>query len=259
MADNWAHGNAYEHFMGRWSRHVGPRFVHWLHAPAGLRWVDAGCGSGALTTAVLDLASPSSVLAVDPSAGLVEVARARVEDERVTFELRAAEDLPRGIADVVVSGLMLNFVGDPLEAVTVMARAAPGGSVGAYVWDYGGRMELLRTFWDVACSLDASAIDLDETHRFAVCEPGALPALWSRVGLSEVRSAGLEITMEFADFDDLWTPFLGGTGPAPSYVATLEDGPREQLRAQLQRMVHADSDGQIRLRARAWAVSGRVS
>ena len=128
----------------------------------------------------------------------------------------------------------------------------------AYVWDYGGRMEMLRTFWDVACSLDASAIDADESHRFEICEPGALPNLWARAGFAEVRSGGLEITMEFRDFNDLWQPFLGGTGTAPAYVATLDEGGRQRLRDELQRMVPADVDGQIRMQARAWAVSGRV-
>ena len=259
MANIWAHGNAYEHFMGRWSRRVAPRFVSWLHAPAGLRWIDAGCGSGALTSAILRLSSPTSVLAVDPSAGFVEEARRLVDDERETFEVMGAEDLPPGVADIVGSGLVLNFTRDPLRTVTTMARAAPGGSVAAYVWDYGGRMEMLRTFWDVACALDASAIDADESHRFDVCEPGALPALWARAGFSEVRSGGLEITMEFRDFDDLWNPFLGGTGTAPAYVATLDQGGRERLRDALQRMVHADADGRIRLQARVWCVSGRVA
>ena len=259
MADIWAHGNAYEHFMGRWSRLVAPRFVRWLHAPADRRWIDAGCGSGALTSAILDLAAPASVLAVDPSAGFVEGAKQRVEDDRVRFAVMSAEDLVADSADVVVSGLMLNFTRDPTVAVTAMARAAPGGMVGAYVWDYGGRMEMLRMFWDVAVSLDASAIDRDESHLFEICEPGALAALWAQVGFSDVRAGSLEITMEFRDFDDLWQPFLGGTGTAPAYVATLDDGARERLRDGLERIVHADADGQVRLPARAWAVCGRVS
>jgi SAM-dependent methyltransferase len=259
VANMWAQGDAYEHFMGRWSRLLARRFVGWLQAPAGLRWVDAGCGSGALTSTLLDLASPVSVLAVDPSAGFVEEARSRIEDPRVQFDVLPAEDLPAGVADAVGSGLVLNFTTDPLAAVNAMSRTAPGGIVAAYVWDYGGRMEMLRTFWDVACSLDAGAVDADESHRFAVCEPGGLPDLWARAGLSEVRTTGLEITMDFRDFDDLWSPFLGGTGTAPAYVATLDESARERLRAELERNVHADADGHIRMPARAWAVRGRVA
>ena len=258
MTENWSHGNAYEHFMGRWSRLVAPRFVTWLHAAPDLRWVDAGCGSGALTSTVLDLASPASVLAVDSSAAFVEEAQRRIDDSRVTFDTLAAEDLPPDVCDVVVSGLVLNFVDDPLTAVTSMSGAAPGGTVAAYVWDYGGRMQLLRMFWDVACSLDASAIDQDEAQRFPLCEPDALTALWKQGGLTEVRTTGLEVTTEFRDFEDLWSPFLSGQGPAPGYVARLDDGARTRLRDELERMVHADQDGRIRLHARAWAVSGRA-
>jgi SAM-dependent methyltransferase len=255
----WAHGSAYESFMGRWSRQVAPRFVRWLGAPRGLRWIDAGCGSGALTSAVLSLASPVSVVGVDPSEGFVEQARRLVEDERATFEVMSAEDLPADSADVVVSGLMLNFVVDALETVKVMAQAAPGGVVGAYVWDYGGRMEMLRTFWDVACALDVSAIDRDESHLFTLCEPGGLEDLFVDAGLSEVTPGSVEIDMEFRDFDDLWQPFLGGVGPGPAYVATLDDAGRERLRAEYQRMVHPDPERRITLQARAWAVRGRAA
>jgi SAM-dependent methyltransferase len=258
VADIWGQGNAYEDFMGRWSRQVAPRFVSWLHARPGLRWIDAGCGTGALTTAVLDLASPVSVLAVDPSSGFVDEARRLLDDPRVEFDVMAAEDLPARAGDVVVSGLMLNFVADVDVVLAAMTRAAPGGTVAAYVWDYGGGMQLLRTFWDVACSLDASAIDRDESHRFQICEPGGLTRAWVAAGLTNVRSAGLEITMEFRDFDDLWTPFLGGTGTAPAYVATLDENTQKHLRAELQRMVHTDPDGHIRMPARAWAVRGTV-
>jgi SAM-dependent methyltransferase len=259
VSDIWSQGNAYEDFMGRWSRMLAPRFVRWLHAPAGLRWVDLGCGTGALTTAVLSLASPVSVLAADPSEGFVAEARRRVDDPRVQFEVFPAEAVPPGAGDVVVSGLMLNFVTDPLVAVTAMAAAAPRGTVAAYVWDYGGRMQLLRTFWDVACSLDVAAIDFDESHRFLVCEPGALSEVWAQAGLTGIRTTGLELTMEFRDFDDLWTPFLGGTGTAPAYVATLDDNARERLRGAMARMLHTDPDGRIRLPARAWAVRGTAA
>ena len=259
MADIWSHGNAYEHFMGRWSRLVAQRFVPWLEVPAGLRWIDVGCGSGALISAVLDLASPETVLAVDPSTAFVDEARRRVDDPRVRFDTLSASELPPGASDAVVSGLVLNFVPDPLDAVTTMCRAAPGGTVAAYVWDYSGRMQLLRTFWDVACSLDARAVDQDEAQRFPLCEPDALTDLWKRGGLSDVRTTGVEVTTEFRDFEDLWSPFLNGQGPAPAYVVGLDEPTRTQLREELARMVHPDPDGHIRLHARAWAVSGRAA
>lgn len=256
MSDSWADGIAYEHFMGRWSRQVAPRFVRWLQCPPELRWLDIGSGTGALTSAILANAEPASVLGIEPSAGFVEEARRSITDARVTFEVGTATDAPPGSADVVVSGLMLNFVPDPDAALAAMAAAAPGGTVATYVWDYAGRMQLLRTFWDVACSLDVTAIDLDEAQRFPLCEPPALVDLWRRAGLTDVSTASIEVTTDFSDFEDLWSPFVAGTGPAPAYVATLDEPARERLRDGMERMVHPDPDGHIRMHARAWAVRG---
>jgi SAM-dependent methyltransferase len=259
VADTWSDGNAYEHFIGRWSRQVAPRFVRWLDLPPGLRWLDLGCGTGALTEAVLDGAAPTAVLGMDPSTGFVEEARRRLDGAPVEFRVGTAEDAPPAVADVVVSGLMLNFTPDPAAAVAAMVAAAPAGTVAAYVWDYAGRMQLLRTFWDVACSLDVTAIDLDEAQRFPLCEPSALAELWERSGLTDVRTSSIEVDTVFADFEDLWTPFLGGTGSAPAYVATLDAPARDRLRQGMQRMVHTEPDGSIRMHARAWAVRGRVA
>jgi trans-aconitate methyltransferase len=258
LGDSWSDGDAYELFMGRWSRLVAPRFVRWLELPPDLRWVDVGCGTGALTATVLQLASPAAVLAVDPSDEFVAQARRRVDDPRVEFRVGTAEQVPAGAGDVAVSGLVLNFVPDPDAAVRAMSAAAPHGTVAAYVWDYAGRMQLLRTFWDVACALDAAAIDHDEGQQFPLCEPPALADLWTRVGLSTVRTASIEVSTEFEDFDDLWRPFLGGTGTAPAYVATLDTSARERLREAMARMVHPEPDGRIRMHARAWAVRGEA-
>ena len=141
---------------------------------------------------------------------------------------------------MVVSGLVLNFVPDPDAAVAAMARAAPGGTVAAYVWDYAEGMQLLRTFWDVACALDAAAVDLDEAQRFSFANAEELADLWTRVGLEDVQTTGDQVPTEFEDFDDLWSPFLGGQGPAPAYVASLDEPAREQLREALAGRLHPD-------------------
>lgn len=258
MADTWADSDAYERFMGRWSRLVAPRFLRWLDPDPELRWVDVGCGTGVLTAAALRLGAPTTVLALDPSAGFVAAARHAVDDPRVEFRVGAAEDVPADVADVAVSGLVLNFVPDPARALATMAAAAPHGTVAAYVWDYGGRMQFLRMFWDVACALDARAVDLEDALRFPLCEPHALKDLWVHTGLTRVSTASLEVTTEFSDFEDLWTPFLGGTGSAPSYVASLDALAQDRLHDELARLVHPGADGRIRMHARAWAVQGRT-
>ena len=146
--DVWAVGDAYEAYIGRWSRPVAHEFVRWLAGPAGGRWVDVGCGTGALTATVLAATDPAHVLGVDPSSGFLAGARARVTDPRASFQVGDAQSLPlpdRSV-DAVVSGLALNFVPNPQLAATEIARIlVPGGVTGAYVWDYADGMGMLRT------------------------------------------------------------------------------------------------------------------
>lgn len=138
-----------------------------------------------------------------------------------------------------------------------MRAAAPGGTVAAYVWDYGGRMELMRHFWDVAVAVDPAAGPLDEAARFGLCRPDALGALWRDAGLVDVAGRAVDVPTRFADFDDYWAPFLGGQGAAPAYVATLDGDRRAAIREGLRQRLPVAGDGSIALVARAWAVRGR--
>ncbi len=259
MDDVWAQGEAYERFMGRWSRLVAPLFLEWLDVPGGQRWADVGCGSGALTSAILQQYSPARVLALDPSEAQVGEAARRVHDPRVSFGVGTAANLPARSFDAVVSGLVLNFVPDPVAAVSAMRRAAPVGTVAAYVWDYAEGMRMLRIFWDVACSLDPAAADLHEGHRLQLAGPDVLVRLWTDSAIGDVEATPLTVPTGFDDFDDFWSPFLGGQGPAATYVASLDATARENLRAALERELPGDADGRIRLSARAWAVRGTTA
>jgi SAM-dependent methyltransferase len=257
--DGWAAGDAYEAYMGRWSRLLARAFLEWLRpAPSG-NWLELGCGTGALTAAICEHCRPASVVACDTSLDFLEHAR-RSAPDGCTFQLIAgAEALPSrsGGFDVVVSGLVLNFVPEPARALAVMReRLGPAGSVAAYVWDYAGGVELLQLFWEEAARADPNAAALDERVRFGSWQAPKLASLFEAAGFGEIETGALEITTQFADFDDYWRPFLGGSGPAPSYVATLAPAQRERLRAQLERRLVPGAEGQIRLRARAWAVRG---
>jgi hypothetical protein len=117
-------------------------------------------------------------------------------------------------------------------------------------------MEFLRYFAGRAVASNARAAPLDEGQRFPLCRRPALASLFRGAGLAQVETDPLEIPTGFSTFDDYWTPFLRGTGPAPSYVASLDPSGRESLRERLRRRLHAGSDGRIQLRARAWAVRG---
>jgi SAM-dependent methyltransferase len=259
-SDRWSSGSAYESYMGRWSRLVAPVFLDWLAIPPGRRWLDAGCGTGALTEAILARCEPSSVVGVDPSESFVAHVRTTVIDARVTFEVGTAAEtgLGGGDADVVVSALVLNFVPD-LNAGLAEARrvVSPGGVVAGYVWDYHEGMQLLRRFWDAAVVVDPAARAIDERARFGNAAPEPLAAAFTAAGLSTVEVRPIEISTVFVDFGDLWTPFLSGTGPAPAYVASLAEPTRDALRERLRASLDPEADGSIRLMARAWAVRGQ--
>lgn len=260
VPDTWEQGRAYERYIGRWSREVAPRFLEWLRVPPGQRWLDVGCGTGALCDAILAHSTPSSVDGAEPAEGLLETAVDRL-GSRVTFHRADAAALPLDDAsfDVVVAGLVLNFVPDLDAALAEMARVTEdGGIVAAYVWDYAGRMELIRWFWEIARELDPAAEALDEAVRFSDCTPEALTWRFAAAGLLDIEATAIEVPTVFRDFDEYWTPFLGGQGPAPSYAMSLDEAARERLRATLQQRIPAQRDGSLALVARAWAVRGVV-
>ena len=257
----WAIGAAYEPYVGRWSRLVASEFLAWLAVPPESRWVDVGCGTGALTATILAAGRPSSVMGIDASEGFVGYAREQVPDPRADFRAGDAQALPFGPAtfDAAVSGLVLNFLPRPERGVAEMARVTrPGGIVAAYVWDYAGEMQLMRHFWDAAAALDPAARDLDEGRRFPLCRPGRLERLLRDAGLVEVAVRAIDAPTVFRDFDDYWSPFLGGQGPAPSYAMSLTDDRRAALRERIRAGLPTGEDGSIHLIGRAWAARGRT-
>lgn len=258
-APTWEQGDAYDAFMGRWSRPVAAEVVAWLAVPPGRRWLDVGCGTGALTASVLADAQPVAVAGVDTSAGFVAYAEERVRNPRATFQVADALDLPfaSGAFDAAVSGLVLNHTPDPAGIVREMARVtAEGGTVAAYVWDYDSGMEQLTIFWEVATSLDPAAAEHDQRGRYPVCRPEALHDLCVGAGLREVAVSEIVVSRVYRDFDDYWLPFFGGQGSAPGYVRTLSEEQVARVREALRARLPVEGDGSIRLHARAWVVRG---
>jgi SAM-dependent methyltransferase len=175
------------------------------------------------------------------------------------FETGDAQALPveSETYDAVASRLVLNFVPQPSQMVAEMARAVrKGGIIGLYVWDYAGKMQLMRHFWNAATALDPTAHDLDEGRRFPICNPNSLAELFQRTGLSEVEVRPIDIPTDFKDFDDYWSPFLGGQAPAPGYAMSLSAERRAQLRERIYNSLPFALDGSIPLVARAWAIRG---
>jgi SAM-dependent methyltransferase len=257
--DKWHDGGAYERYMGRWSRQLAPRLLAWLGPSPGLRWLDVGCGTGALSAAIADTCQPAALTGIDPSEGFLAAARQRLPAGTVLHRAGAdALPLADAAVDVTVASLVLNFVPDGAAALREMARVTvPGGTVAAAVWDYAGRMDLIRHYWDAASELGLLAGAQPQGERFPICQPGALAQAFGAAGLEEVHDGSVELEMRFADFDDYWQPFLGGQGPAPAHAVALEPAARERLRERLQQRLAPAAGGPIVLGARAWVARGR--
>jgi SAM-dependent methyltransferase len=274
----WANGTAYEAYVGRWSRLVTKEFLAWLNVEPQRHWLDVGCGTGVLSQTILEY-MPLTLKGLDSSEGFVAYAKNKITDARATFIVGDARALPfeNQNFDTVVSGLMLNFVPEPEKAVTEMVRVTKlGGTVAAYVWDYAGKfqgenlqsltahdqkdfhpgMEMMRYFWDAVVTLNPQGLSLDEGQRYPLCHPKPLADLFGKAGLGQVEVRALDVPTYFRDFDDYWSPFLGGTGTAPNYVASLTEEARAALRDYLQEHLPIQSDGSLQLIARAWAVLG---
>ena len=259
--DRWDAGDLYERYVGRWSRIVAREFLAWLSVSEGKTWADVGCGTGALVQNILAEYAPSKVIGIDRSQGFLAEARRKITDPRVRFEFGDAIDLPleTGSCDVTISGLLLNFVPDHKSMAREMIRVTnPGGKVAVYVWDYAGSMEMLRYFWDAVIAVSPHDAQLDEGKRFPVCQPEPLSALFQDLGLTAVSVRPIDILTIFQDFADYWAPFLGKQGPAPTYLASIDEKTRERIRQVLQARLAPQEDGALALTARAWAVQGVV-
>lgn len=256
-SEHWAAGEVYEHFMGRWSGEVASRFLAWLPPGENHRWLDIGCGTGALTKQILLMSRPQMITGIDPSHDFIRYARQQITRAHFLVADAGGLALQDKIVDTVVSGLALNFMPHPERALLEMRRVVkPGGIVAAYVWDYAGKMEFLRYFWDAAVELDPHAAALHEGRRFPICQPEPLQRLWEGAGFQNIAVDPLDIPTPFDSFESYWQPFTRGSFPAPKYALSLNETQRNNLREHLRAAVPTASDGTINLIARAWAVRG---
>lgn len=258
----FADANAYERFMGRWSRLVAPQLVDFTNAPDHGHILDVGSGTGALAFTLAERRPRAHVLGVDPSKEYVEYASSRNPfPDRVRFETGDAQQLRLANAsfDASLSLLVFNFIPDPVKAISEVRRVTkPGGRVSASVWDYGDGMKMLRAFWDGAVNLDSKAEKLDERHM-PLCRAGELSDLWRQGGFENVYEQPHVITMKFESFGDYWDAFLLGQGPAGAYVKSLNRDQANALRREVKNRVSPSAENMpIPLSARVWSVRGTV-
>ena len=249
----------YERYIGRWSRFIAVKFLDWLNVGPGKIWLDVGAGTGILTQVILDRAAPKKVVAIDISDRYLDYARQAVPDPRAEFIVGDAANLATETTgfEAAVAGLVLNFVPVPADGVRGMREAVKsGGTVAAYVWDYGDRMEMVRHFWDAAMSVDPAAREFKAQTQYAICNPDSLRELFEAAGLRNVETTPIDISTTFADFDDFWQPFLGAQGSTSKFFRSRDEAGKEAIRHHLLEQLPIASDGTIPLTARAWAVKG---
>lgn len=253
---------AYERFMGRWSRLVAPRLVDFTDLPERGRILDVGSGTGSLAFAIAERKREARVVGIDPSQEYVAYAMSRNPfPDRASFEVGDAQQLhfPDASFDAAVSLLVFNFIPDSKKALLEVSRVTkPGGRLSAAVWDYGAGMQMLRAFWDAAVHIDPGAEKLDE-KRMPLCRAGELSTLWRQGGLGDVREHPIDINMRFESFADYWEPFLLGQGPAGSYVRGLDRDKLRTLRNEVKRRLSCSVESApLVLPARVWSVRGTV-
>jgi SAM-dependent methyltransferase len=245
-------GDAYDRFMGRYSRELAPVFADFAGIEPGLTAVDVGCGSGVLTEELARRLGPERVAAVDPSP-LVEACAARVPGADVRKGAAEALPFPDASFDAALAQLVIHFLDDPVVGVVEMRRVVrPEGLVAACSWDFPS-MQLLRTFWDSVRHLDPSAPG--ESLRHATLD--GLATLGDEAGLADVETAALEVSSRYEDFDELWDTFLLGVGPAGTYCVSLEPDAQQAVRDDYRRRL-GEPEGSFALTATAWAIRGRA-
>ncbi len=254
-------GGGYERQMGRWSRRLAEPFLDFVGAAPGESVLDVGCGTGQLAFALAARGQVGQVVGVDLSPAYIQYALGHSPDARIRFQVgdACALDFPDHSFDRVLSLLALHFIPRTEQALAEMRRVArPGGVVGAAVWDARGGFVSNRIFFDTAAVLDPKANERRaRNYTRPLTRPGELAQAWTAAGFKQVAETTLSIRMEFASFDDYWTPFTGKDGPHAEYVATLGEVERERLHAAVRSAyLDGEADGPRSYAALAWAVKG---
>jgi len=245
--------DAYDRFMGRYSRLLSPQLADLAGVRPGQRVIDVGCGPGALTAELVTRLGSEAVTAVDPSEPFAAAAQAR--NPGADVRLASAEQLPfpDRTFDAALAQLVVHFMSDPVAGLGEMARVTrQGGVVASSVWDHAGGHGPLAAFWQAAREMDP---DVDDESQRAGTRQGHLAELFEAAGLREIEETAHSASLEHPTFDAWWEPFTLGVGPAGSHVAHLDAEGQEELRERCRALLPTTP---IVITATAWAARGLV-
>ena len=253
-------GDAYDRYMGRWSRAIGEKFLAWLDPPAHRSWLEVGCGTGAFTGLILTHAAPAAIIGIDPSPQQVEHAKRTVAAPHADFRTGTAIDLPfaAGEFDVVVSALVIHFIQDRPKAFREMLRVTrPGGIVAGYTWRRSPTI-VDAPYGPLARAVIEITGDVMTSPTVPEAMPEGLRATLTAEGYGDIEITTIEATQTFRDFEDYWVSQTG-TFPHPvaKSAAALTGHDRERLREKLRTALPAAGDGSITYASRATAFRAR--
>jgi ubiquinone/menaquinone biosynthesis C-methylase UbiE len=258
--NSWNNSELYNEFMGKWSSIVAKEFINWLIRENNFeqkKWLDVGCGTGALSFEILKKTKPLSVVGIDPSK---EYLPKKTQFENSTFLVGSAENhqFRNSEFDIIVSALALNFMTNKENSIRkILKILKPGGTFALYVWDYAEKMEFLRYFWNAVVQENPESVKFDEAQLFPICNRDKLKKLFIDCGIKEIFENDIVIETKFDNFDQYWNSFLGGQGPAGQYILSIEEKRRNDIKSYLKESIPISKDGSINLIARAFAIKGK--
>lgn len=246
-------GDAYDRFMGRYSRPLAADLADWLDLATGQRALDVGCGPGALTSPLVDRLGADRVAAIDPSPPFVDAVRARLAGVDVRLGTAGALPFDDDTFDVAAACLVVHFMPDPVAGLAEMARVTrPGGRVAATVWDLAGSRAPMWPVWEAFGVLRPGG--LAEEHLPAGTE-GELWRMFDAAGIRDVEAVEMPVTVTHQSFEEWWAPYLEGVGPIGEELAALDATDRRRVEDLCRDRLGA---GPFDLTAVAYAVRGRA-
>lgn len=254
----FADASGYERFMGRWSRAVAAKFLRWIDPPAGARWLDAGCGTGILTEAVLDAYEPVAVTGIDPAGPQIEQASRGPASARASFRQADAMSLPfpdRSF-DIAASALVINFIPQPLIALGEMGRVtASGGVVAGYVWDFERDLSPSGPLRRAMRAFGAEVPAIPGTDHSSL---QALQSLFVRAGMRSIQCTTFDVTLAYLDFEDFWRAQTPGYSPTTKIIDSMTENERRRLKRAVREALSVGPQGKIEYTARANAIRATV-